>query len=1227
VRKLVPLVAVLAVQPLAVLLPTVGSFAAAPHPVAPAVTRVALAGVDPFALGAERTAGRALTDGTTTPTGASGAGTSGAGTSGAGGTAGTGDATPGPRTAVAPSGPLRVAVLTPQRTTRRFAVAGVTWTGATPPGTTVSVRVREQGRWGGWTPVPLADDGPDGGTAEAARSVAGTDPILTTGAADGVQVKVLTRTGTAPQGLGVALVDPGTSGADGVVGTTTPASASAAGTRPSIHSRAEWGADESLRKGDPSYVSDVRAGILHHTAGSNGYSAASVPAQIRGIYAYHTKVRGWNDIAYNVLVDRFGRAWEGRYGGVARPVQGAHALGFNGQSFGVAAMGDYEKAAPSPAMLTTIAKVFAWKFSLHRIDPRGTAVLTSAGNLRYAAGEKVRLATMSGHRNVGPTACPGKNLYAKLASLRSQVAARVGAETLAPRVSPGTAVQGAGVPVAVSARFTLAQTWRVAVTSTCSSTVLWSRTGSGRSMATSWPLRTSAGAAVPPGTYTVTLTSHAGTSTATPYRARVEVLRSATSGVGTCRTVRLAGRTAASVTDGVRAVSGPSRTLVVVPAEAAHRPESVNAGALARAVGGRLVSSPGGTLSAAVLARVQRDSVTRVYLVGTDGTWSGGVAGQLSAHGASLTVIGGAGRDAVLVAAARRAAQGRTVDTAMLVDPADPVAAASAAAAGYALGYVVLPAGASGVPAVTTAAIADLGITDVVLGGTGGIGPTAKTSLANTLEGLTDVRASTRDAALVRLANLLPAPARAWTLLVPSAGDGLEAVLASALGRPQLLMSGGALAPGAKAWLTAHAGSVNRLGVAAGPSAVPASFVAQSVGYATKAAALAVPASFAVKGSGFGHGAGMSQYGAYAMAQGGATYGRILTTYYPGTTLQTVADTRHVKVNLLHSATKATFGVSRAPGVTGQVALRLATSGGSATLGTADSGVVVPSASGGLEVRRNGTKVASTTGAVHVTWTGTPDLAGNPALARLSGTGTEGTKSAAPYRYGEMWVVRYGSRLEVVNELPLGREYVRGIAEMPTSWGVKGAAALRAQSVAARTYAWSKVLRPGIASCGGCTVLDSSRDQVFRGYAVELGAYGALWRAAADATAGKILTYAGAPAETVYYSSSGGRTQDVRDVFGSPRAYLVSVADPYSLDPRANNPYAAWTRPATQASMRSAFGLSDVVTVAVTARTTGKAARTVTATSSTGRTATLTGVQFRSRLRLPAAWVWSVTAS
>jgi stage II sporulation protein D len=371
----------------------------------------------------------------------------------------------------------------------------------------------------------------------------------------------------------------------------------------------------------------------------------------------------------------------------------------------------------------------------------------------------------------------------------------------------------------------------------------------------------------------------------------------------------------------------------------------------------------------------------------------------------------------------------------------------------------------------------------------------------------------------------------------------------------------------------------------------------------------------------------MSQYGAYVLAQSGAGYGRILSTYYPGTALSVVDGSRHVSVNVLHTAPRATFGVGPAAGVTGPVSLRLTTAGGSVTLAAGDAGVVVPGAAGGVEVWRGGVRQLTAAGPVHVTWSGTPDLAGNAAVALLTGTGSGGAKAAARYRYGEVWVTRYGSRLEVVNELAVGRDYLRGIAEMPASWGVRGAAALQAQSVAARTYAWARVLRGTSVICGGCNLYDSTRDQVFAGYRVELGSYGSHWVRAVNATAGRILTYRGAPAETLYYSSSGGRTQDVRDVFGSARPYLVSVADPYSLDVRANNPYRAWTRPVSQASMRAVFGLPDVVSVAVTARTAGRAARTVTATSSAGRSATVSGTIFRSRLRLPATWVWTVRGS
>ena len=1228
-RRLAPLVVALAVQPLVVLLPTMAdAFAAAPHPVAPVVTRTALAGVDPGALGAETKAGRALALGVDTSPAALAATT--------GTTGGTAGFTGAPARPLDPAR-LRLAVLTPQRTTKRFAVAGLTWTGPAPAGTSIAIRVHEQGRWGAWTPAPVADDGPDPGTAEAAHAAAGggTDPILTSGAADGVQVKVLSATGTAPAGLDLALVDPGTSAADGVVGTATGASAAAAGSRPTILTRAQWGADERLRKGAPTYMTSVRAGILHHTAGSNDYSAADVPAQIRGIYAFHTKVRGWNDVAYNILVDRFGRLWEGRAGGVSLNVMGAHALGFNSGTFAVSALGNYEVATPSPAMLTAIGKAFAWKFSLNRIDPRGTAVLTSSGNLRHPAGQRITVPTLIGHRDVGPTACPGAHLYAKMSALRSAVAARVGAEIIAPSASPSTFTDAATVtaPLAVKARLTGTQAWKVAVTSACSTTPVWTRTGTGSSLAATWPLTTSAGTRVPPGTYVVTVTAHSSTSSSTPYSRRVEVLPTPTSPLGTCPAYRLAARTADSVADGTRRRGGASTTLVLIPSDAGHRSEAAFAGALAIAQGGRLMSTPGASLSKAVTDRIRRDAVTTAVLVGRTGSWGAAVSAQLADLGVTPQLVGGATAQDVLLATGTRigslyAAASRPTTTAMLVDPADVVAASAAAAAASRLGHVVLPVTATGPTAATSTELAALGVTHVVLAGTGGPGAAAVTALRDTLAGVTDYRGATRDAAVARLAPLVPAYWRGSAVVVPTTGtDGLEAILASVLGRATLLVAQGVPTASAKAYLTTYGTTVRRLAVAATPAQLPAAQLARLNAYVKVAAtpAVVVPASFSVRGAGFGHGVGMSQYGAYAMAKAGRTSSQILSTYYPGTALTTVADTRHVKVNLLHGTSRATFGVDRAPGVTGAVSLKLVAGPSSAAVAPGATLAAVPSASGGIDVLRGTGKAFSTSGPVHVVWTGTPDLAGNGAVARLSGSGSTGAKSSRPYRYGEMWVVRVGGRLEVVNELTLGGAYLRGLAEMPTSWGVQGAAALQAQAVAGRTYAWVKLLRGPVTACGGCQLYDSTRDQAFRGYEVELGSYGAYWKAAVTATKGRILTYRGAPAQALYYSSSGGRTQDNRDVFGAATPYLVSVADPWSL--AAGNPMSTWTRPVSQATMRSVFDLPNVVSVSVSSRTAGGAAKTVTARSSSGATATVSGTQLRSRLALPATWVRAVTGA
>src|SRR5699024_1408108 len=119
--------------------------------------------------------------------------------------------------------------------------------------------------------------------------------------------------------------------------------------KPTIYSRAQWGANEKLRDKSSLRYGTISGGFVHHTVNANDYTAEQVPGIIRSIYAYHTRSRGWSDIGYNFLVDRFGRIWEGRFGGVDKAVVGAHTLGYNDYSFAMSAIGNFETVRPSQA--------------------------------------------------------------------------------------------------------------------------------------------------------------------------------------------------------------------------------------------------------------------------------------------------------------------------------------------------------------------------------------------------------------------------------------------------------------------------------------------------------------------------------------------------------------------------------------------------------------------------------------------------------------------------------------------------------------------------------------------------------------------------------------------------------------------------------------------------------------------------------------------------------------
>ncbi|MFD4989264.1 N-acetylmuramoyl-L-alanine amidase [Streptomyces sp. NPDC058374] len=211
---------------------------------------------------------------------------------------------------------------------------------------------------------------------------------------------------------------PGTPGAQGAAGPEQRAQPFV-GPRPKIVTRKGWGADEKLREKEFAYTGAVKAAFVHHSATGNNYTCAEAPSVIRGIYRYHTKSSGWRDLGYNFMVDKCGTVYEGRAGGVDKAVLGAHTLGFNSNSTGIAVLGSYSSAEPPKAAVNAVAQLTAWKLGLSGADPKGKVTLTSAGSNLYAKGKKVSLHVISGHRDGYSTECPGVRLYGKLGTARS----------------------------------------------------------------------------------------------------------------------------------------------------------------------------------------------------------------------------------------------------------------------------------------------------------------------------------------------------------------------------------------------------------------------------------------------------------------------------------------------------------------------------------------------------------------------------------------------------------------------------------------------------------------------------------------------------------------------------------------------------------------------------------------------------------------------------------------
>lgn len=210
--------------------------------------------------------------------------------------------------------------------------------------------------------------------------------------------------------------------------------------RPLIVSRARWGADEKLRDEPPHYSRAVHAVIIHHTDNPNDYDCGDVPAMLRAMYVGHARGRGWGDLGYNFLVDRCGNVYEGRAGGADRPVDGAHTVGLNKETTGVAAIGTFYKGTPVPRpMIASMARLIGWKLQIADVDPRSRTRLKSTDDRsRFPKGKVVDFAVVAGHIDAYSTNCPGEALMRQLPRIR-QEAARFQGRTGDVRARPGSA--------------------------------------------------------------------------------------------------------------------------------------------------------------------------------------------------------------------------------------------------------------------------------------------------------------------------------------------------------------------------------------------------------------------------------------------------------------------------------------------------------------------------------------------------------------------------------------------------------------------------------------------------------------------------------------------------------------------------------------------------------------------------------------------------------------------
>ncbi len=396
------------------------------------------------------------------------------------------------------------------KTVPTFTLAGLTWTSKISAHTYFVTRVRESGVWSSWYAMTFCEThGVDPSSQEAKGIKSGTDPLLT-GLADGIEILMVSDTEIVPQNLQVNLFNSQETTQDKIIVETSAINSArsfnsstvstmatpsinttatafpqtvvspqgAVVSRPNIVTRAQWGADETWRDPIPKMGTRIIAGFVHHTATTNNYTPAQAPAEMRNLYAYFTHSLGYADMAYNFLVDKYGTIYEGRAGcvyldptpcdGPSLPVQGAHTAGMNLDTFAISAIGNFDVAPVEhpQELVNSIAALMAWKIAPYGLSPNANARITStdtSGLSQYSSGQVAVVPVISGHRDVGRTACPGKYLYAYLPAIRAKAEDILLPVISKVSVAPKSLDESVAKDAIIQATIPATATWTIAV--------------------------------------------------------------------------------------------------------------------------------------------------------------------------------------------------------------------------------------------------------------------------------------------------------------------------------------------------------------------------------------------------------------------------------------------------------------------------------------------------------------------------------------------------------------------------------------------------------------------------------------------------------------------------------------------------------------------------------------------------------------------------------------------